>query len=237
MSRLGGHRRDRGTRDPVVLVFGESENDRRAIKHLVRGLRSDLRVEERRAPLVLIKGALPTTARSNAEKIASVVRQEGGPVLAVLAHQDCDDLEPAHEAAAASIEAALSTAGCPGPIGVTPAWEMEAWWMVFPEAVGKIVTGWRDPDDWIGRDVGLVRHAKEELKKAVQPRPRRASPPRDYEERDSIDVARNIADDGLIGSFDADHRATPHPSGGRKLTRSRSFERFRKRVLGIGAAR
>lgn len=223
----------------MVLVFGESEHDRRAIVHLVQGLRPDLRgkVEERRQPLVLIKGALPQKARSNAVEIASLAQreQEARELLAVLAHEDCDALEPAHIEVSKKIENELRNAGCPAePIAVTPAWEIEAWWMVFPEAVGRIVQGWRDPVDWLGRDVGQVSEAKEKLAVAVQPRPRPMRPPRAYHERDSIAVAANIVEDGLLSSFDKGRRLTPGKKGTATIeTRSASFERFRTRVLGI----
>ncbi len=222
-----------------MLVFGESEHDRRAIKRLVEGLRPDLdgKVEERRRPLVLIKGTLPGTARSNAAEIAQLARAActSSDVLAVLAHQDCDALEPAHEEAAERIERELAAAKCPAmAIGVTPAWEIEAWWMLFPEAVGRVVRGWRNPDDWIGKDVGKVRDAKEKLAKAVQPRPRPPSPPRDYHERDSIQIAGNIATNGLLASFEAGRRRTRGVGGSCRETRSASFERFRQRVLAIG---
>jgi hypothetical protein len=229
-----GEGRKRGA---VVLVFGESENDRRAIRHLVHGLRPDLKgtVHERRNPLVLMKGALPEKSRENAEEIAILAKAAArhDDVLAVLAHQDCDDVEPAHNTVATKIETELAVAGCPNPIGVTPAWEIETWWLVFPEAVGKVVKGWRDPDDWIGKDVGVVRDSKEALRRAVRPRPRRPSSSRDYEERDSIAVAENIVVDGLLGSFDNGRRSTPHPSGSTQHTHSQSFERFRSRILKI----
>lgn len=235
--RRGGGRR----RAAVVLVFGESENDRRAIRHLVHGLRPDLKgkVQERRSPLVLMKGALPERSRENADEIAVLAKAAArhDEVLAVLAHQDCDEVEPAHETVATKIETELEGAGCPNPIGVTPAWEIETWWLVFPEAVGKVVKGWRDPDDWIGKDVGTVRDSKEALRRAVRPRARRPASPRDYEERDSIGVAENIAVDGLLASFKDGRRSTPHPTGSTQHTYSRSFERFRSRILKIKRSR
>jgi hypothetical protein len=227
----------RARRRPIVLVFGESEHDRRAIKLLVEGLRPDLAglVEERRQPLVLIKNALPKKARSNAEKIAGIARIEAKAknVVAVLAHEDCDAVEPAHLQAAEKLEKQLSGAGCPHPVAVTPAWEMEAWWLVFPEAVGKVVHGWREPIDWLGKDIGRVEHAKEKLASAVQPRPPRKAPPRAYHERDSVTIAQNIVTGDLLRSFEDGRRSTPHPSGSLRHTRSDSFEHFRKKVVAI----
>ena len=227
----------RASRRPLVLVFGESPNDRRAVKLLVEGLRSDLAglVEERREPLVLIKKALPKKARSNAEKIAGIARAEAKTrrLIAVLAHEDCDALEPEHVQIAEKLERELADAGCPDPMAVAPAWEIEAWWLAFPEAVGKVVRGWRDPDDWLGKHVGVVKDAKEELRRAVRPRARHKSPPREYEERDSIAIAQNVVADGLLRSFEGGRRSTPHPSGSVRHTRSDSFEQFRVKVLAI----
>lgn len=226
---------------PVVLVFGESENDTRAIKTLTRALRPDLDadVEARRKPVVLIKGALPKKAKDNANEIAGIARSTAQirPVLAVMAHQDCDAIEPAHATAADLIESGLRDAGCPGvPIAVTPAWETETWWMVFPEAVGAVVDDWRDPDDWIGKDVGRVEKAKEKLKAAVQPRPKRkGKPPRDYRESDSITIADNISSAGSLSSFVDNARVTKTPTGQEQRTRCASFGRFRAKVLGLPA--
>ncbi|GAB4196368.1 MAG: hypothetical protein OHK0013_03530 [Sandaracinaceae bacterium] len=237
--RQGAERRRR----PVVLVFGESENDTGAIKRLTRALRPDLDadVEVRRTPLVLIKGALPERAAENADEIANVAKSAAKirPVLAVLAHQDCDAVEPAHEEAAELIENGLRNAGCPGvPIAVTPAWETETWWMVFPEAVGAVVQGWREPDDWIGKDVGKVEKSKEKLASAVQPRPKRKDKaPRAYRESDSIAIADNIATSGSLTSFEHDARVTHASNGSARRTRCASFGRFRARVLAISSRR
>ncbi len=221
-----------------MLVFGESENDRRAIRHLTEGLRSDLRnkVETRRQPLVLIKDADAERARSNAQKIAALVKQESAArnVLAVITHQDCDALEPAHVAVAQKIENHIKAAGCAtSVVAAAPAWEIEAWWMLFPEAVGRLVLGWRDPDDWIGRDVGKVKNAKEALASAVQPRPPTKSPPREYEESDSVAIAENIDQMGLHPSFQDGARFTKAKSSAERRTLSASFEAFRKKVLAI----
>jgi hypothetical protein len=222
-----------------VLIFGESEHDRRAIRHLVVALRPDLdgAAEERRSPLVLIKGALPATARDNAAEIAKLARAEASrrDVLAVLAHQDCDALEPAHERVASKLEDTLRTAGCPNPIAVAPAWEIEAWWLVFPEAVAGVVDGWRSPDDWLGRDVGKVKDAKEALRRAVRPRGKgsQRGRPRDYAERDSIRIAEAIRTAGLLRSFREGVRETPGPGATPRRTRCASLEQVRARILAI----
>jgi hypothetical protein len=184
---------------------------------------------------VLIKNAKPEKARTNAQDIAKLVRQETGArnVIAVLAHEDCDAVEPSHVSTAVKIEAALGEAGCPGvPIGVTPAWEIEAWWLVFPEAVSPIVEGWREPNGWLGKDVGAVENAKEALTKAVRPRDRQRKT-RDYHEADSLEIANNVVRLQLLPSFHDEHRETPGKGVAVVRTRSQSFGRFRRKLLAL----
>lgn len=207
-----------------VLVFGEDDHDRKAIKALAEGLRPDLagRVELRRSPLFLVKNQDLDKTATQAEKIAEIVRTEQ-PVCAVLAHEDCDDLEPAHERVAAAKRAALAKAlaatGCV-PIPVTPAWEIEAWWFLWPQAVKAANPSWRAPDDHVGKHVGSIRDAKEELKRCVRPRGKSPRKVRDYEEADSPAIARHVVAAG-IDSYRA------------KRTRSDSFEAFRNALNAI----
>jgi hypothetical protein len=223
-------------RRAVIPVFGENDHDRRAIRRLASGLRPDLAksIEVRRAPLVLIKNTLPRKARANAVEIAKVVAQERAArdVVAVLAHEDCDEMEPAHEGAARRIEAELAAAGCPGVhVAVTPAWETEAWWLLFPEAVAEIVEGWEAPDGWLGTEVGRVADAKEALAKAVRPAGKRKV--RAYHEADSVAIAEKIVELGLLESFAGEHRKTSGKGVASKLTKSASFGAFRAKILAL----
>jgi hypothetical protein len=93
-----------------VLIFGESDNDREALRELSRALRPDLpKLEKRSKPLVLVKGRARANAHENIEKIAAVVRAERvrSDVKLVIAHEDCDQIEPAHEQLADEIERLL----------------------------------------------------------------------------------------------------------------------------------
>jgi hypothetical protein len=115
---------------------------------------------------------------------------------------------------------------------VTPAWEIEAWWLVFPDAVVGVVDGWREPRDWIGKDVGKVENAKEALTKAVRPIGGRRKT-RDYHEADSIEIARNVVSLNLLRSFENDHRTTPGRGVATTRTRSMSFGDFRRKLLAL----
>ncbi|HYO56546.1 hypothetical protein [Archangium sp.] len=200
--RKGKHPKDRQKADdrpPLVLVFGEDENDTKSIRELIEGLRPELvgKVQHRRHPLVLIKNARPEDVPDRAQRIADAVdiARATHDVACVFAHEDCDDVEPKHEAVCAKIEAALAKAGCPAH-AVVPAWELEAWWFMWPEAVQAVrPKSWRAPDDHLGKRVGLIKDAKEELRRKVVPKDlkpeKRKSFPH-YQESDSPTIARHV---------------------------------------------
>lgn len=177
---------------PVVLVFGEDDYDRQSIAELVRALCPEAPpVRKRQSPLVLVKGREAAEAEKNAKKAAGVVRaaMRKADVRLVIAHQDCDAVEPAHIALSGSIE---STWGkempCP-VVAATPAFEMETWWFLFPDAVAKVVSAWR-PLPRGNRDVGNINNAKEALTRALRPNTKKK--PRDYTESDASEVARHV---------------------------------------------
>jgi hypothetical protein len=79
---------------------------------------------------------------------------------------------------------------------VVPAWELEAWWFLWPDAVVAVQTTWRKPDDFVGRRVGLIENAKEELARRVVPRTKGVRV-RGYVEADSVRIARKVKELGL----------------------------------------
>ena len=203
---------------PVVLVFGEDDNDKEAAKELMMALRPDFPpVRKRRKPLVLVKGRTEARARKNTADIAKVVRADAkrSDVRIVFAHEDCDDIEPAHLALADRIETYLGKEGVQA-IAVTPAWEMEAWWFLWPDAVVAVNSGWQRPS-MSGRQVGLIRDAKEELRRALRPA-NKGKRTRDYEESDGPKIARKVRELGIVGTLDA---------------QSDSYVRFRDKVLAL----
>lgn len=200
----------------VALVFGESENDRKTLDELIGALRPDAPPRaSRRKPLVLIRDAGAARARSVAADIASVVAADRvrHDVRAVVTHQDCDAVEPAHVALAERIESSLSAAGVDA-IAATPAWEMEAWLFLWPDAVIAAFPSWRRPDGQSGKSVGRLRDAKEAFRRATRP-PGRARRHRDYEESDCPRIAAKVRELRLVDKLDA---------------KSDSFELFAKKV-------
>lgn len=206
--------------EAVIVVFGESENDRRAVEELVRGLCPNARVTRLRTPLGMIKNASLDRLPRTVEKVAMAVKGEESrrPVACVFAHEDADAIEPAHEAAAARIEAALRSADIAADVhAVVPAWETEAWWFMWPDLVASCNAKWRSPKPT--PQPGLIRDAKEALKHAVRPpglssKQRRTFP--DYRESDSI-----LISEAIRASLRADEP---------KIGTSASYDRFRDSV-------
>lgn len=202
-------------RPRVVLVFGESANDQDTMMELVRALRPDVpTLRARRKPLVLMKDRDAAMLRKRATDIAGVVRADAvqNDVRGVVAHQDCDAIEPAHEELGARIEAHLSECGVPGPVAATPAWETETWLFLWPTAVVAAFPSWRRPDQYRRKDVGRLPDAKEAFRRCVRP----TKVHRDvYSEADAPRIAAKVRELGLIDQPEA---------------RSASFSRFRDRV-------
>jgi hypothetical protein len=202
----------------TFYIFGESQNDTLAIAELIKARaenrKKDVRVVTLRSPLIQQRGSKSTTRKTNAEKVATAVnarirlRQETSVV--VVAHEDCDDVEPAHRKVAAHIETGLKGVGLP-VVGAAPAFEMEAWWYLWPEAVAAVCGSWKR----LARnntEVGLIPNVKEVLSKDLQPGGKRV---RDYSEADAPSIAKKVRSLSMID---------------KKSAQSASFDDFDRKI-------
>jgi hypothetical protein len=197
--------RQQGKRERLdcVLIFGESDNDREALKELTRALRPDLpQIEKRSKPLVLVKGRTHASASDNIEKIANLVKAERvrRDVKLVIAHEDCDGVEPAHEQLAREIERLLAHMEVLPAVAAVSAFEIEAWWYLWPRAVLGVNKNWRHPNRK-GQEVGRIPNVKEALRRDL--RPAAGKNTRDYYESDSQKIAAIVRKDGLIDQPEA----------------------------------
>lgn len=202
---------------PVVLVYGESDNDRRALLALALALcpETPFDVQARRAPLVLMRDADQARLKKRGAELNAAVRRESAPVAAVIAHEDCDAVEPAHVDLIEKIAGQVSASGVPCVVAA-PAFEMEAWLYLWPEAVAAVNSKWRR----LSRTgaVGLLVNAKETLTRDL--RPANARTP-DYSESDCPRVANKVRELGIVDA----HAAT-----------SASFDAFASAWRGIQPA-
>lgn len=175
---------------PIGLIFSEDKNDADALTHLTSALWPDApRFKYMRKPLVLIRDRQQAEARKqNAASIANAVRAESvlHDVKVVIAHRDCDAVEPAHEAQAEAIKTELEAAGVTTVIPATPAWEMEAWWFLWPEAVAAVHQKWTQLRRFGNH--GMLKDAKEVLRRDLRNKTTR----REYEESDAGKIAEKV---------------------------------------------
>jgi len=174
---------------PIGLVFCEDENDAESLRQLTSAIWPESpRIDYCRRPLILLRDQKSAEARKkNVAGISAVLKAKNvvAEVVFVIAHQDCDAVEPAHEQLAQRIKDDLSAGGVPNVVAVAPAWETEAWWYLWPNAVAAVNSKWRRLTR-VGNH-GMMKDAKEQLRRDL-----RTADARDYEESDSRRIASNV---------------------------------------------
>lgn len=208
--RIGGTEKSVLTREEEFRFKRTAGSGRRLT---INGRRFTIYDEQSRTKrLAPKKDDIPERVRRVADVVkAERIRNEVG---CIFVHEDCDRVEPAHEEDAAKLEKALEDVGCDAH-AVTPAWEMEAWWFLWPDAVKDANPSWRKPDDYVGKSVGLIQNAKEELMRRVIPPGVKLgrSGFRGYQESDSPRIALRVRERGLVDKPEA---------------KSGSYDRFRR---------
>ncbi len=180
-----------------ILVFGEDDNDRRAVAHIIRALlpaNSKVKITLHQKPVILDRDACKKKRSKMNEEIAKFVRgyQKAGKSVTVIMHRDCDAVEPAHIELAKSLENEISAAGVESFVAATPAWEIESWWMLFPKAIEKVCSSWKKID-YGSKCVGKFVNAKEKLIRDL--RPPNNEKCRDFREADGVRVAEVVSKD------------------------------------------
>lgn len=207
----------------TFYIFGESVNDTKAIAHIIEAIaklnKANFKCVHLRAPLIQQKGTTPATKVTNAEKVRqaaiarSTMKKDENNII-IVAHQDCDKVDPAYLTVEEQIEQGLKSTGF-RILPVAPASEMEAWWFMWPDAVERVCTSWNRLKPH-GMDTGRIPDAKKKLVRDL--RPKGATKVRDYSETDAPTIARFVKELNLIQN---------------KQAQSASFQSFEKRLLKI----
>jgi hypothetical protein len=189
------------TKKYIILIYGEDQNDRIALRNLLGAIlnnSSNFDIKPIQSPIILSRNAERRKHEKMSEKIRAVEKsfESKYSKVIVVAHRDCDAVEPAHIETAKALEDELKAIGVKRPIAATPAWEMETWLMLFPDALKKTRTCWRawDPGN---SNVGLLDNTKERLKRALRPVGSESTCP-DYKESDAQLVMQKLKEDPLI---------------------------------------
>ena len=189
-------------------MFGEDRNDVESIRELLVWVNPTLngRIKPMIKPPSLTRQARPMAVNRWLSDITAVVDAyvaRGKQVSALLVHRDADGPDPTG-AEEAALNRQLRVVRPPGQ-AVVPVQEIEAWWLLFPDAVEEVnPRTWRARIPRVDRDVETIASPKAELQRLTRGR-------HAYRESDSPRIAEQI------------RHGTASQHG-----RSASFERFRR---------
>ncbi|MER0246787.1 hypothetical protein AAHZ94_33430 [Streptomyces sp. HSW2009] len=196
MSRRGAlANRGRG----VVVLAGESSNDRRILAAFIRGLHPRLSdavlLTEITDPVRLRRKTgveLAATAGTLVRKARGKAKLKKGDLVGIAVHEDMDACPgPAYDKARRAVSSALSdAAGGSESVYALAAAESESWLLLFPGAFPLHRPSWKLPASWEGRDTGRRQTPKEDLE-AVLSGPR-------FRESDGPDIALQALAHGLF---------------------------------------
>ncbi len=197
----------------VVLIFGESINDTRALASLIRALCPSLkgRIRPRPHPIALQRSASQLKVEAWIHKLHGAVLAHYEPVMCVFVHRDTDGPDP-RGTLAQRTQSQLQSAGIAGVHAVVPVEEIEAWWLLFPNATEAVRKSWSGT---LSRRIGDV-DAISDPKEGLASRTRRKDSKRAYSEADSPQVAEKVAE--------------AIQAGVRPMGRSASYRRFEQSV-------
>jgi hypothetical protein len=178
---------------PVVVLAGEDSNDRRSLRIVLEAFCPEMRgrIVEINDPARL-RDAGPQNLATRVDKLARLIRaratRENADLACVFVHEDFDrvdgsDFDVAHDRVQAALTKEFGTAHY-----VLSVWEMEAWLLLFPDALTGLVKSWKVPAQYRNRDTGSLDDPKKILMQKVSGTGRR------YRESDAPDVlARAVA--------------------------------------------
>ena len=173
------------------LVFGEDQYDCQTIAEIVsRFFDGRLEVQVVNKPIILnATEASKEKMRGNIDRVEKAIKvfMKKKPYDFVIVHRDADAVELHHVSIASALEQDFSRRLQIPVVPAVPAWETEAWLLLFPGSIAARRKCWND----VGKinNVGSIKNAKEFLRRKT--RSKKKSCP-DYRESDAPDIARNI---------------------------------------------
>jgi hypothetical protein len=198
------------------VVAGESANDRAVLRCFLEAF-----CPKMQGRIVFLNDKVPLRDASEATlnkrvgHFASLVRAkaelERAPIAAVFLHEDLDEVDSErYETVRERVQRALARE-LENAHYVLAVWEIEAWLLLFPEAVTSFAKGWKVPASRRGRDTGRFQDPKRIFKDEISKAGTR------YRESDAPAIADHIV---ALGKHAA-------PVGS-----NRSYEAFRTGVSG-----
>ena len=204
-SRPGGTSR-RATRRPIVVVAGESANDREVLRCFLEEL-----CPEMNGRIVFLNDKVPLrdageeNLKKRVARFAAQVRaraaRERASIAAVFVHEDLDEVDSGrydlvHRRVQRALARELEYA-----YYILAVWEIEAWLLLFPEEVAAFATKWQVPSGRRGRDTGRFQDPKRIFKEEIS----RAGTT--YRESDAPAIANRIVAHNALSSQSGSNRS------------------------------
>jgi len=202
-----GWTRQRPTRGPVIVLAGEDSSDRKILRAFLEAVCPDARgrvVEVNGAVRLRDAGdvALMDRARTVARRVRAGAAREQAEVACVFIHEDFDAVDSSERAAIRErVQQALRR-----NIGKTyyilACWEVEAWLLLFPNAISTVSSSWVVPNRYRGVDTGRINDPKRVMKQEVSTIARSR-----YEETDAPKIFEKAIELGLLDSPSGSNRS------------------------------
>ncbi|WP_229758787.1 hypothetical protein [Peterkaempfera bronchialis] len=176
----------------MVVLVGEGQNDREVLRILLEAFNPDLK-----GRIVTINDKIPLrdatgdVLHGRVTRLAGLVRaraaREGADIAAVFVHEDFDQRESAAaDQTRSKVQAALSRQLGETASYILIAWEVEAWMLLFPDALTAFKARWSVPRARRHVNTGLIDDPKRVMVKEVA----RAGPP--YRESDAPAIFEKV---------------------------------------------
>ncbi|MEO3972470.1 hypothetical protein [Streptomyces sp. CAU 1734] len=183
----------------VVVLAGESANDRRMLAAFIKAVHPDLAaavtLTEITDPVRLRKKTgveLATAASVLVRKARGKAKLKSAEFVGIAVHEDMDACPgPEYDTTRPIVCAALARAAdAASSVYALAAAESEAWLMLFPDAFSLHKPSWSLPPHWRSRDTGRRQNPKEDLAAEL-------TSPR-FRESDGPEIAATALAHGLL---------------------------------------
>jgi hypothetical protein len=173
-------------RKPVLVLAGEDRNDRDCMSTVINALFPDMRGSihqiKKQPRLHLAAGELNTRVDVLIRLAKAKAEEVDGELGAFFVHEDYDAIEcDERHKTRTRVQEALST-HIANSCYVLATWEIEAWLLLFPDALSATRKGWAVPTKYLGRDTARIQDPKQVLMHEVS----RGGPK--YRESDAVKV-------------------------------------------------
>ncbi|GGP42492.1 hypothetical protein [Saccharothrix coeruleofusca] len=162
----------KATKKPVIVLAGEDGNDRHCLRIVLEAGHPDARgrlveINEQ----VRLRQASPQNLADRVDKLVRLAEaraaRERAPIGAFFVHEDFDAIDSPDRAQVRDRVQGALTRRMPNACYVLATWEVEAWLLLFPQAVAATCSSWQVPKKYLGRDTAKVHDPKQVMAREV----------------------------------------------------------------------